>query len=203
MTSVAPGAQRSLGPRPTAGPKPRFAGGRLKPIVIIGLLALFFILLAVAETSWLHTALPQDRVSRISLAAFPDDRLGQTVDSGAATRDVWVARLTAIASSAAVLDAVDAQLGLGQPGRPQPAAESELRKQLRTNTLCIQTTSAAGRPVQGVLLVTTVRGSDEAEVEAFARAWSTQFVKVSAVEIPELVVTPTEALSVPYEACRS
>ena len=166
-----------------------------------GLVVLLLGLLGYAETVWLHEALPQDRVSRVSLAAFPATRPGAPPDAVLAPE--WQAGLLDEATSAAVLQAISAQVGPGLSSSREPVSAGELTKRMRVTAQCIQTAPADGRAVRGVLLVNTVRGSDGPEVEAIARAWSKQIVEVSAAEQPGLVVVPVESLSVPYEACRS
>lgn len=173
----------------------------LHVLAAVGLLLVLLGLLGYAETVWLHEALPQDRVSRVSLAAFPGDRPG--APPNAALAPEWQARLTADATSATVLQAISTQVGLELPASRESVAAPELTKQMRVTAQCIQTASMDGRAVRGLLLVATVRGSDGPEVEAIARAWSKQMVEVGAAEHPGLVVVPVEALSVPYEACRS
>jgi hypothetical protein len=173
----------------------------LHVLTAVGLLLVLLGLLGYAETVWLHEALPQDRVSRVSLAAFPGDRSGAPPEAALAPE--WQARLTADATRADVLQAIGAQVGQELPASHESVAAPELTKRMRVTAQCIQTASADGRAVRGLLLVATVRGSDGPEVEAIARAWSKQMVKVGTAEHPGLVVVPVEALSVPYEACRS
>jgi hypothetical protein len=192
---------------PTLQGRASFGGPALRKIpwlhiavasgLVLGLLGL----LGYAETVWLHEALPRDRVSRVSVAAFPGVR-----PSGAPEGVVppeWQARLTADATSATVLQAIGAQVGQERTASGEPVSAAELAKRMRVTAQCIQTASADGRAVRGLLLVNTVRGSDGPEVEAIARAWLKQVVEVGAADHPGLVVVPAESLTVPYEACRS
>jgi hypothetical protein len=197
MRSTVSSASPPIGRRAPLGAPAFLKIPWLHVVAATGLVLLLLGLLGYAEAVWLHEALPQDRVSRVSLAAFPATGTGAPADGALAAE--WQAGLVEEATGDAVLLAVSAQVDAELSASGAPVSARELSKRMRVTAQCIQTAPADGRAVRGVLLVNTVRGPDGPEVEAIARAWSRQMVEVGA---PGLRVVPAESLSVPYEACR-
>lgn len=163
-------------------------------LVIVGVLAVFLAALFYAEISWLHTALPQDRASRVALAVFP--RTDGVEPEGTEQRD-WTESLVQHATSTKLLRELAATLGLRDSSTGEPLTSDELAASMRVSSQCIQ----QGQ-VRGILLSNVVRGSDPDEVDRIAREWSSLFTQRSATEFPHLVIQPVSSLGVPYEICQ-
>jgi hypothetical protein len=155
-------------------------------------------LLAYAEVFWLHD-LPQDRVSRVVLVAFPAEGAAGASAPAAPAQD-WAARLAEGARDPELLSLVEARLAA--EGRTAALSRDQLRDRMAISTQCIRTTSPQGTPVQGVMLVNAVRGPSSAEVETIARIWSFAFIESGARRYPSVLVQPVEALGTTYELCR-
>jgi hypothetical protein len=159
---------------------------------IVGL-GLLLGLLGIAEVTWLHD-LPQDRVSRTTLVAFP-----RSAGSGARAPIDWPEQIAKSAVDAPLFTAIVARLG----ATPATAALAtrDLAEQTHVSNQCIRWTDAAGQPRQGVLLVAIVRGPTSDQVEAIGATWARELTSAMALAYPELVVESVESLGTQYELC--
>lgn len=172
-------------------------------VVGIGTVALLLALVAYAEAVWLHDALPQDRVSRVVLVAFPAAPAGVGGDQAQTSlAPDWGKRLVQGATDVELLKTLGARLAAGSDSGGWSLSAEQLREQMTVTSQCIVRTSPQGRPVQGVMLVNTVRAAKAAEVETMAGAWSALVMETSAGRYPGLIVQPVESLGAAYELCR-
>lgn len=180
-------------------PSGRPLGISARWLVGLGAVVTLLGLLAYAEIVWLHEALPQDRVSRVALAAFP-------AEAGEAPRAPlppdWDRRLAREAMDAELLSALGAHLA---PGKlpASPLSVEQVRERIALTTQCIERPSAGGSRARGVLLVSTFRGEAAAEVEALGRAWASLVAEAAAARYPGIRVVPLDSLGTAYELCRA
>ncbi|MBI3965583.1 MAG: hypothetical protein HY329_08110 [Chloroflexi bacterium] len=167
----------------------------------------FLAVLAYAETVWLHTSLPQDRVSRVTLIALPASasadagRAGESLDQ-ASLDQTSLDRLIASAADPTLLDEIGAKLDFRNPDTGEPVSLAQLGVSMRGGGQCIRVQTRSGRTVTGALLYNAVRGPDRSTTEAVARAWSQLFMERSAAELAGVSLQPAHTLEVPYEICR-
>lgn len=162
----------------------------------------FLIVLAYAETVWLHTSLPQDRVSRVTLIALPTASGADAGRSGESLDHDTLVRLIASATAAALLDEISARLDFRDPSTGEPLSLAQLGVSMRGGGQCIRVQTGNGRTITGALLYNAIRGPDVSTTEAVAQEWSRLFSERNATELSGVSLQPAHTLEVPYEICR-
>jgi hypothetical protein len=178
----------------TSGQAPTRATGLFRPVaiaatIVLGLAGLFY-----AEITWLHTALPQDRVSRVVLAVVPQVEMK---NSDPARGQDWTDRLLEYATNIDLLGELGRNLDLRHPSTGAILSASEIAAMMRVSGQCIEQGE-----VRGVLLSNVIRGPDGDQVNLIARAWSELFIQRSADEFPGLTIQPLGSMGASYEICR-
>ncbi|MDE3074169.1 MAG: hypothetical protein KGJ86_01955 [Chloroflexota bacterium] len=158
--------------------------------------------LAVAETGWLASRIPQDKPTRVALVAFPSPKA--STGGQASLPGDWPTRLVSEADRAGVRQAAADKL-VSRPAAPSHALNAdELASRMRLGSSCIeiQPLTPGAKTIRGVLLYNVVRGADEAQTAQIAHAWSAAVTEGAAGLFPGLTIEPVESLGAPYEMCQ-